>query len=60
MKFYIESGDIARLLFFSFMPLEPFQMLLIFMIMLSFYMCFQDEASNYPEPIADQIIYDTV
>ena len=42
------------------MLLEPFQMLLMFMIILSFYMSFQDEASNYPEPIADQIVYDAL
>ena len=34
-------------------------MLYISMIVLSAYMSYTNEASNYPDKIADQIIYDT-
>ena len=41
------------------MIVEPIQMLFITMIMLSFYMAYTNEASNYPDKTAEQIVYDT-
>ena len=41
------------------MIVEPIQMLFIAMIMLSFYMAYNNEASNYPDKTAEQIVYDT-
>ena len=34
-------------------------MLFIAMIVLSFYMAYTNEASNYPDKTAEQIVYDT-
>ena len=41
------------------MIVEPIQMLFIAMIVLSFYMAYNNEASNYPDKTAEQIVYDT-
>ena len=41
------------------MIVEPIQMLYIAMIVLSAYMSYTNEASNYPDKTADQIVYDT-
>ena len=41
------------------MIVEQIQMLFIMMIVLSFYMAYTNEASNYPDKTAEQIVYDT-
>ena len=41
------------------MIVEPIQIPFIAMIVLSFYMAYTNEASNYPDKTAEQIVYDT-